>query len=294
MEWIFLFAFCAFLAGVPGQKYSSNFQWDNIEYIIDDQGNTLYGIWESSDAYDDWFQNGKNNYVGIIFESYNDFGLWNPDSISKLEIIDQINDAYQWIIDNDNKKIILSSKEDLDPNKSSSRIGFIYPWALRPSLISREEQFDFYDYGPDLQEWTDDDKYMYYGFNVSESWLSRIPGSINGEWQASTMARVNTHNTTVKNGEIFGDTYVTDASDTYPLLAHSAFSDTWPIRLNEENGNYEPFGLVGGLKIIILIFLDVPNLGKDPDCWEDVPGRFISDMDIYMEFDDRCAHRGTW
>ena len=24
---------------------------------------------------------------------------------------------------------------------------------------------------------------MYYGFNVSESWLSRIPGSINGEWQ---------------------------------------------------------------------------------------------------------------
>ena len=163
--------------------------------------------------------------------------LWNPDSISKLETLDQINDAYQWIIDNNNKKIILSSKEDLDPNKSSSRIGFIYPWALRPSLISREEQFDFYDYGPDLQEWTDDDKYMYYGFNVSESWLSRIPGSINGEWQASTMARVNTHNTTVKNGEIFGDTYVTDASDTYPLLAHSAFSDTWPIRLNEENGN---------------------------------------------------------
>ena len=24
----------AFLAGVPGQKYSSNFQWENIEYII--------------------------------------------------------------------------------------------------------------------------------------------------------------------------------------------------------------------------------------------------------------------
>ena len=107
----------AFLAGVPGQKYSSNFQWDNIEYIINDQGKTLYGIWESSDAYDDWFQNGKSNYVGIIFESYNDFGLWHPDSISKLETLDQINDVYQWIIDNNNKKIILSSKEDLDPNK---------------------------------------------------------------------------------------------------------------------------------------------------------------------------------
>ena len=32
---------------------------------------------------------------------------------------------------------------------------------------------------------------------------------------------------------------------------------------------------------------------KDPDCWEDVPGRFISDMDIYLEFDDRWAHRGN-
>ena len=44
-------------------------------------------------------------------------------------------------------------------------------------------------------------------------------GSPNGEWYASTMARVNSHNTG-KNGEIFGDTYVTDPGDTYPLLAH--------------------------------------------------------------------------
>ncbi len=283
----------AFLAGVPGQKYSSNFQWDNVEYIINDQGNTLYGVWESSDAYDDWFQNEKSNFVGIIFESNNDFGLWNPDSISKMETLDQINDAYQWIIDNNNKKIILSSKEDLDPNKSSSRIGFIYPWALRPSLISREEQFDFYDYGPDLQEWTNDDKYMYYGFNVSESWLSRIPGSINGEWQASTMARVNTHNTIVKNGEIFGDTYVTDASDTYPLLAHSAFSDTWPTHLNQENGNNEPFWPGWWAQDYNINLPGCSQSRKDPDCWEDVPGRFISDMDIYMEFDDRWAHRGN-
>ena len=103
----------AFLAGVPGQKYSSNFQWDNIEYIINDQGNTLYGIWESSDAYDDWFQNEKSNYVGIIFESNNDFGLWNPDSISKLETLDQINDAYQWIIDNNKKKLYYHPKRIL-------------------------------------------------------------------------------------------------------------------------------------------------------------------------------------
>ena len=34
---------------------------------------------------------------------------------------------------------------------------------------------------------------------------------------------------------------------------------------------------------------------KDPNCWEEVPGRFVSDMDVYMEFDDRdhqtpCKH----
>ena len=32
---------------------------------------------------------------------------------------------------------------------------------------------------------------------------------------------------------------------------------------------------------------------KDPDCWEEVEGRFISDMEVYMEFDDRWAHRGN-
>ena len=123
----------------------------------------------------------------------------------------------------DLKKMILSSFGELDPNRSNARIGFIYPWALRPKLIRREDQFDFYSYGEDLEEWTSDDEYMYYGYNVAESWLSRIQNSPNGEWHASTMARVNTHNTNVKNGDIFGDTYVTDPGDTYPLLAHSSF-----------------------------------------------------------------------
>ena len=283
----------AFLAGVPGQKYSSNFFWENIEYIVDENGNTMYGIWESTEAYEGWFLNGEENYVGIIFNSNNDFGEWNPDSISKKNNIDQIDQEYQWIIDNNSKKIILSSKGDLDPNKSTAKIGFIYPWALRPKLISREDQFDFYSYGPDLEEWTEDDEYMYYGFNVSESWLSRIPGSINGEWHASTMSRVQTHNTDIKNGEIFGDTYVTDPSDTYPLLAHSGFSDTWPVRFNESLGINESFWPGWWAQDYNINLPGCSESRKDPDCWEEVPGRFISDMDVYMEFDDRWAHRGN-
>ncbi len=197
------------------------------------------------------------------------------------------------MIDDESKKIIISSKGDLDPNKSNSKIGFIYPWALRPKLISREDQFDFYNYGLDLEEWTKDDEYMYYGFNVSESWLSRIPGSINGEWHASTMSRLNTHNTDIKNGEIFGDTYVTDPNDTYPLLAHSAFSDTWPTRYNEILGTNESFWPGWWSEDYNITLPGCSESRKDPDCWEEVPGRFISDMDVYMEFDDRWAHRGN-
>ena len=57
----------AFLAGVPGHQYSYTFSWNNIEYIVDDEGVPLYGIWESGDAYDRWFENGDTTFVGIIF-----------------------------------------------------------------------------------------------------------------------------------------------------------------------------------------------------------------------------------
>ena len=32
---------------------------------------------------------------------------------------------------------------------------------------------------------------------------------------------------------------------------------------------------------------------KDDDCWVKVPGKFVSDNDIYMEFEDKWAHRGN-
>ena len=104
----------AFLAGIPGQKYSSSFSWDNIEYVIDENGISLYGIWESGEAYDSWFLNDEDNYVGLIFNSDKDFGEWNPDSISKKNNIGQINQEYQWLIDDERKKIIISSKGDLE------------------------------------------------------------------------------------------------------------------------------------------------------------------------------------
>jgi len=283
----------AFLAGVPGQKYSSDFIWNNVEYIVDEDGVPLYGIWVSGDAYDNWFMDGDTNYVGILFEADEDFGKWEPDSVSRKESKDLFDRHNQWSIDHDEKKIALSVLGELDPNRSGARIGFIYPWALRPKLIEREDQFDFYNYGADLEEWTDDDEYMYYGYTVAESWISRIQGSPNGEWHASTMARVNTHNTDVTNGDLFGNTYVTDPSDTYPLLAHSAYSDSWPLRYNENLGTQESFWPGWWAEDYNINLPGCSQSRKDPDCWEFVDGRFISDMDVYMEFDDRWAHRGN-
>ena len=84
----------AFLAGVPGHKYSSDFSWENVEFVVDDAGNINYGIWESSDAYDRWFINGDTSFVGIVFDANNDFGIWQPDlqihlsSIYHLSMLD--------------------------------------------------------------------------------------------------------------------------------------------------------------------------------------------------------------
>ena len=212
-----------FLAGVPGHSYSSNYTWTITETITDDEGFPIYSIWESQNAYEAWYEDGDTNFVGILFDAEDDYGLWEPDSISRKELIDQITGDYQWAMDDEAKKIIISTTGDLDPNKSTSRIGFIYPWALRPNLISRENQFDYYDYGKDQEEWTADDKYFYFGANTAESCLTYYNPSYNTDWQATTMARTNSHNTDVSAGDIFGNTYVTDPADTYPLLAHSGY-----------------------------------------------------------------------
>ena len=77
----------SFLAGIPGQSYSSNYHWVNIETIMNEENIAIYGLWESHEGYEAWYQNGDTNFVGIIFDSENDFGRWDPDSISKKKYI---------------------------------------------------------------------------------------------------------------------------------------------------------------------------------------------------------------
>ena len=282
----------AFLAGVPGQKYTSEFNW-NIYETITEGNEVVRQTWVSTDAYEAWFADGDTNFVGILFEAEDDNGIWHPDSVAKILSIDQVNNYYQWGIDDSNERIFISAFGSADPNNSGSRMGLIYPWALRPNLKERTDDFDMYNYGDDKEEWTFDDEYAYFGSNVAESWFTRIGGRTNTDWHATTKARTNTHNTEVSAGDIFGDTYFSDAGDTYPLLAHSNYSQTWPEQLNIETGEMEKFWPGWWAEEFIEDLPGCSGSRKDPDCWQEVPGRFISDTDVYMEFDDRWAHRGN-
>tara|TARA_B100000315_G_scaffold260651_1_gene323724 strand:+ start:2128 stop:5337 length:3210 start_codon:yes stop_codon:yes gene_type:complete len=291
-----------FMAGVPGHAYSSDFNW-SIEETIEEGGDVVRRTWSSKSVYNSWFENGDTNFVGILFEAADGRGIWEPDSVSKKSSVDGITDYHQWGINSDSGFVFISVPGEISPNKSTSRIGLIYPWALRPTLKFRADEYDVYEYGDDKEEWTQDDNYMYYGATVSESWFTRWDPSSNTDWHASTMSRVNTHNTEETAGSIFGDTPFTDSGDSYPLLAHSNYSSTWPVKLNLETNEFEPYwpgwwaenyygdspqeiwdqeGIVG-----------CSRDRKDPDCWKEDPGRFIADTDVYMEFDDRWAHRGN-
>ncbi len=281
----------SFIAAIPGHKNTASYNdWYNLETIVDDEGFPLYSIWESTKAYDDWYPaNGDTTFKGVLFELGEDDGIYNPN-FEKLDL-ESIDSEKQYYFNHEDRKIVLTTFGDKDPSKTSTRIGFIYPWALRPALISRESQFDFYDYGEDLEEWTSDDNYVYYGANSAESHF--IGTDYKTDWHASTMSRTRSHQTEYNAGDIFGDTPWIAGDDTYPVLAHSAYSNTWPTKLDISTGLMEPFWPGWWSEEYNVNLPGCEGSRLDPKCWEEVPGRFVSDMDVYMEFDDRWAHRAN-
>ena len=287
-----------FIAGVPGNSNSVNFIWSNRS-IIENEVTKEY--WASSELYNEWFIE-EYNYKGIAYNIENDTGdACKLSENFENEIFITFEDCIYFIDHDQNQILLYLNTEFNDPNLSISRVGLIYPWAYRPSLIERMSEFDLYDYGPDQEEWTEDDDYKYYGYSTSESWFSEGLYT-NTDWQPTTKSRENSHNIDVSAGDIFGNTQFTDINDTYPLLAHSKYTDTWPKSYNSVTGQYEPFWPgwwseeYYGNRVEEWAENGITNCNqtrKDPDCWKEVPGRFVSDTDIYMEFDDRWAHRGN-
>ncbi|MFQ6613830.1 MAG: hypothetical protein ACE5D1_03215, partial [Fidelibacterota bacterium] len=282
----------AFMAGVPGSDYSSNYTWTECGTTTDNSGNEIK-VWCSQDAYTAWYLNGDTTFISVAFETIDDRGILGEKKNSK----DEVDKKYQWGLDDQAGEVFISlpynSVTEINPNSSKAYIGLVYPWGMRPQLKERSDNFDVFDYGPDQEEWTADDNYAYYGASTIESWFTRWSPSTNTEWQATTKARINSHDTEVTAGDIFGTTPFTDPGDPYPLLAHSNYSQTWPKRYNAETGEYEPFWPGWWAENYNVDLPGCTGTRKDPDCWEDVPGRFISDTDVYLEFDDRWAERSN-
>ncbi len=293
-----------FMAGVPGNYYSYKFtDWNtsDSEVFISNNGENIR-LWWSDQAGRSWLENGADDpsYVGVLFESYKDRGIVGVEIFVENPVF---TDKNQWMLDVENQTLFITVVDGIDPQVANSygnqnqkkSIGLIYPWAMRPSLTGRNSNsdFDYYDYaGCDEfeQDWTTCENMDYYGANVSESWYKR---RFNTDWQPSTKARIYTHNTIVNSGDVFGNTPYVPSNDEYPLLAHSNFTQTWPTVYNEETGLDEPFWPGWFAEDYIEDLPGCTGTRKDPNCWTEVNGRFISDSDIFMEFDDRWAHRGS-
>jgi len=308
-----------FIAGVPGHAYSSEWSepgddsWTS-EYVTINEVTLL--IWKSNDAYNAWVEDvddpltEEGNFKTVVYNIRDDRG----DIAEQKESISMLNtdsDA-QWVIDHESELIYLYFENpSKNPNSAGSFIGLAYPWAIRPAFKTRSEgsggfYFDQYNYGADLEEWTDDDEYVYYGATFAESWFMEDAAwgtpSIKTDWQATNKARYNSHNLDNTAGQLFGETDFTDPSDPKPLLAHSAYPGTWPSKYSFDTGEFEQFwpgwwadeyyGDSPASWSSVGIY-DCNGTRADEGCWKPLKNRFVSDMDVYMEFDDRWAHVGN-
>ena len=91
-----------FVAGIPGQSYSYNYNWTNYEESggTCPEANGNFVIWCSNDAYLDpnetnpnfsWIEHGDTNFVSVVFESAEDRGvlgqaLLSPSEAGEFEI----------------------------------------------------------------------------------------------------------------------------------------------------------------------------------------------------------------
>jgi len=298
----------SFVAGVPGHAYSSNWTtssddaWlketivNNIEVWVANE--KIYSAWVNSD--------GTENFIAIVYNTKDDRGNIAVER-SSLQEIDLVGGP-QWVIDRAEEEIYLFLDDgNLNPNYASSRIGLAYPWSIRPAFkertINADGYFlDRYDYGLDHEAWSSDDAYVYYGATFSESNLTRDNGYKLTDWQPSYDSRYNSHNLDHDAGEYFGNTPFTDSNDPGALLAHSTMPETWPTKYSFDSGSDEPFWPGWHADNY---YGDSPELWQDvgiyncedgrsdPGCWKPSEDKFISDMDVYMEFDDRWAHLGN-
>ncbi len=144
--------------------------------------------------------------------------------------------------------------------------GNSYPWSVGP-----KEMFDIQE-----QEFvTRGNESTYWGPTVSESWMDRTNNLNRTDWEAVDEARVYLHNPMATAGDNYGTLGLyTNVEDQYPLIASSDLPNTWP---GEEDARFWP----GPFAID----------PADSAGTKQLKNVFVSDQDIYFEFDDRMATR---
>ena len=147
-----------------------------------------------------------------------------------------------------------------------------YPWAVGKKDMYMIQDNDFRTFGSDTTYW---------GPTVSESWMDRTSNSNRVDWESKEESQIYLHNPMTTAGQYFGEQGLyTYAEDQYPLIATSDIPESWPIRVNAA-GEDEPFW-PGPFA------LDPSDTSSNP---EQLKGVFVSDQDIYFEFNDRFATR---
>lgn len=121
---------------------------------------------------------------------------------------------------------------------------------------------------------------VYWGGTTQESWFDRSPSFSRSDWEAAQGASGNYHSGELTAGEIYGGIY-TRSDDTYNLLSTSTLPATWPVvGYDEDTG--EAIRRWPG-------WWAVETFPDSPDYLKEIPGRFVSDADVFLVFDDRWA-----
>lgn len=150
------------------------------------------------------------------------------------------------------------------PGKDNN--GNPYPWAIGKKQRYLIAEGSFEETGTDTTYW---------GPTVSESWFDRTIWLNRTDWDAVEGSKNFLHNPLATAGAYYGSVGLyTNEEDSYPLIAASDIPDTWPDS--------------AGTKLWPGHWAIDPN---DPSGTQELEGTFVSDKDIYFEFDDRFATR---
>ncbi len=150
------------------------------------------------------------------------------------------------------------------PGKDAN--GNPYEWAVGPKQVYNIKEQRLDPVGSDTTYW---------GATVSESWFDRTPNLNRTDWEAVDYSRTRLHNPLATAGEYYGSLGMyTNVEDQYPLIATSDIPETWP-GIEGERFWPGPWAIDPA----------------DSAGTKQMNGVFVSDQDIYFEFDDRLATR---